>query len=193
MRFQTLVSNAARIISFVSILCTIAAQPAVKAPAFEDYPVTEIFKGTPVAPVLDTADQRDFRKIQDGVTKGIGVLREGKEQPGPNFAGHYIVVTWSCGSPCGMTAIVDAATGKVYKPPISEGFMLPPLVTPVPGDPDHYTAWVADVQFRQNSKLMIVKGNPGPSKGRTNYAHYFLWEANQWKLLLRIPIVPTTP
>ncbi len=61
---------------------------------FEDYHVTEIFRGTPVAPILVTADQRLFRtRIWEGVAKGLGVLRDGREQAGPNFAGHYIVVT----------------------------------------------------------------------------------------------------
>jgi hypothetical protein len=113
------------------------------------------------------------------VAKGIGVLRDGKEQPGPNFAGHYIVVTWACGSPCEMMAIVDAATGRVYNPPISEDFRLPRLPFTIPEKPDSFIPWPADVEFRQNSNLMIVKANPDPSKGRTNYAHYFLWEYNR--------------
>lgn len=108
--------------------------------------MTEIFRGTPAAPILVTVDQRLFRtRIREGVAKGTGVLRDGKEQPGPNFAGHYIVVRWPCGSPCGMMAIVDAETGKFYSPPISEGFLLPPLPATVPSDPDHFVPWVADV------------------------------------------------
>jgi len=37
---------------------------------------------------------------------------------GPNFAGHYTVVYWGCGTDCYGYAIVDAATGKVvvYSP-----------------------------------------------------------------------------
>ena len=168
-----------------------AAQAKPSTPRFEDYPATEIFKGTPVTPILVTAEERLFRtRIREGVAKGMGVLHDGKERPGPNFAGHYIVVTWACGSPCGMMAIVDAATGKVYNPPISEGFRLPSFPAIVRDEPDSFVPWVADAAFRQNSNLMIVKANPDPSKGRTNYAHYFLWENNRWKLLLRIPMEP---
>jgi len=167
------------------------AQPVRQPPRFEDYAVTQVFTGTPAAPVLVTADERMFRtRIREGVTKGEGVLRDGKEQPGPNFAGHYIVVTWACGSPCGMMAIADAVTGKVYAPPISEGFRLPLLPATEPGDPDHFIPWVADVEFRRDSNLMIVRANPDPSRGRTSYAHYFLWENNRWKLLRRIPMEP---
>src|ERR1700722_6281073 len=82
-------------------------------PRFEDYLVTDIFHGTPAAPHLTTPTGRMYRTvIREGVAKGIGVIRDGKEQAGPNFAGHYIVITWGCGSPCGMMAIEDALTGK---------------------------------------------------------------------------------
>jgi hypothetical protein len=164
-------------------------QAEVSTPRFEDYPVTEIFNGIPAAPVLLTADQRLFRtRIREGVAKGTGVLRDGKEQPGPNFAGHYIVVAWACGSPCGMMAIVDAQTGKVYDPPISKGFLLPPLPETNPDNPEEYVPWVADVAFRLSSSLMIVRANPDPSKGRTNFAHYFVWKDNQWNLIGRTPL-----
>jgi hypothetical protein len=170
-------------------------QTAVHVPRFKDYLVTDIFHGTPVAPHLATPTERLFRtRIRDGVTKGLGVMREGKEQPGPNFAGHYIVIEWGCGSPCGMMAIVDALTGKVYTPPISpEGFMLPFLPVKVPGDPDAFVSWVAEVEFRLNSCLMIVKANPDPSKGRSNYTFYFLWKNDHWTLLRRVPLTDTTP
>jgi hypothetical protein len=70
------------------------------------------------------------------------------------------------------------------------GGLLPPLPANILEKPDSYIPWVADVAFRQNSNLMIVKANPDPSKGRTSYAHYFLWENNRWKLLRRIPMEP---
>ena len=64
-------------------------QSAVHVPRFEDYLVTDIFHGTPAAPQLTTPTERLFRtRIREGVTKGLGVMREGKEQLGPNFAGH---------------------------------------------------------------------------------------------------------
>ena len=82
-----------------------------------------------------------------------------------------------------MMCVVDALTGKVYNPPLSEDLVLPSLYQ------EGYLPGVADVAFRQNSALMIVKANPNPPKER-NYTHYFLWESNRWKLLLRIPMEP---
>lgn len=168
-----------------------AAQERAHPPRFEDYPVTPTFKGTPAAPVLLTPNQRLYRtRIREGVANGVGVLRDGVEQPdnerpGPSFAGHYIVVAWGCGSLCQMMAVIDAATGRVYNPPLSKDLDTQNLYDgrslPSP----------AQVEFRLDSALMIVKANPDPSKVRTNYVHYFLWENNQWKLLRRIPIEPS--
>ncbi len=133
-------------------------------------------------------------RIRDGVAKGLGVMREGKEQPGPNFAGQYVVIEWGCGSECGRMAIVDALTGKVYSPPISsEGFILPLLPRKVSGDPDAFVPGVAEVEFRINSGLMIIEANPALSKGRINYTHYFLWQNNHWSLLRRVPMKEVTP
>jgi hypothetical protein len=86
------------LISMVAISLSAGAQDtsATNPPRFEDYPVTEIFKGKPVAPVLATAEQRLYRtRIREGVSRGVGVERDGKEdQPGSNFAGHYIIITF---------------------------------------------------------------------------------------------------
>lgn len=187
----------------VSLVMSLSAVAQTKAPQqstadvprFEDYLVTDIFHGTPAAPQLTTPTERLFRtRIRDGVTKGLGVMREGKEQPGPNFAGHYVVVQWNCGSPCNMMAIVDARSGIVYPPPIeSEALLLPLLLFPVPSDSEHAVPLSSRVEFRQNSGLMIVKANPDPSKGRSNYIYYFLWKNDHWTLLLRVPMKEVTP
>src|ERR1035438_5845146 len=67
----------------------VSAQPVTpRQPRFEDYPATQIYKGKPAPPKIVTAEQRMYRtRIREGVEKGWGVLRDGKERPGPNFAG----------------------------------------------------------------------------------------------------------
>jgi hypothetical protein len=35
---------------------------------------------------------------------------------GVNFAGHYILTTWGCGTNCSQTAIIDARNGQVFFP-----------------------------------------------------------------------------
>ena len=94
-----------------------------ETPRFEDYMVTEMFTGTPAPPILATPEQRMYRtRIRNGVSTGadvwIGSYKNPIKGKGPNFAGHYFVIRWGCGSQCVMMAVVDAATGIVYKPPL---------------------------------------------------------------------------
>ena len=75
-------------------------------PGFADYPVSGAFRGRP-APARfenDSLDRR-FRTV----------LREGAQR-GPNFAGHFTIVTWGCGSSCQMNAVIDAHAGRIYHP-----------------------------------------------------------------------------
>jgi len=37
---------------------------------------------------------------------------------GVNFAGHYILTTWGCGTNCSQTAVIDARSGRVFFPEI---------------------------------------------------------------------------
>ena len=151
-------------------------------PRFEDYPVTELFKGKPVAPILATSEQRRYRtRIREGVSLGIGVERDGKQdQPGPNFAGHYIIITFGCGSPCILMAMVDAVTGEVYNSPMARGLQMSWL----DGGP-----WLPAVEFRQNSKLMIMTPCPNLARGPI-YTHYFVWQDDHWNLIRRILLKP---
>ncbi len=78
------------------------------APRFSDYPVAEIFKG-PLAAI-------DFKSApKDSVLNPVQFktrLTEGIKE-GPNFAGHYTVISWGCGTSCQINAIVDGQTGKI--------------------------------------------------------------------------------
>jgi hypothetical protein len=82
---------------------------ALPAPPFERYAVNPGFLGKP-APVDLTTDKHAprFRTV----------LRTGAAA-GPNFADHYTIVTWGCGSSCQNHAIVDAASGRVYMVPFA--------------------------------------------------------------------------
>src|SRR5262245_8921045 len=77
-------------------------------PDFKDYPVTEIFKGTPAAPTLSTPQARRFRTQ----------LRMNAAQ-GPDFAGHFKLARWGCGAGCTVVAVIDSMTGEAYFPPVS--------------------------------------------------------------------------
>jgi hypothetical protein len=166
---------------------TAAAQPTAQAtvPRFEDYPVTEVFKGTPAAPQIVTPEARSYRaRIREGVAKGVGVLRDGRDQPGPNFAGHYIVVQIMCGSPCTVMVIVDAQAGIIYNPPVSAGNSgSDRIVLPyVPFD-------LAKLEFHVNSRLFKITGcGPDGTTSKPCSTYYFLWDRNEWKLIRQVPL-----
>jgi hypothetical protein len=185
------VAWAGLLIPLFGTLCVVFVQgTAIPLPKFEDYPVNEVFDHTPHPPILTTPQQRHFRtRIREGVEKGWGVWINGgwgKEQnrPGPNFAGHYIVIIWGCGSGCIEMAMSDAETGTVYNPPISEGgFVLPMLVFP------NSAGGAAELQYRKDSQLMIIRATPHPSRrDAIPGAFYFLWQGNHWTLLRRVQI-----
>lgn len=146
--------------------------PAKRVPRFEDYPVADIFTGSPVPPRLLKPEERRYRTaITNGVKKGYGVLEEpeGTERPGPNFAGQYIVVQWGCGTECFQYALVDAKTGRIFQPP-------------VPGEHQEYFD-TGYLDFRVRSRLMIVKTNCAMSGPERCDRDYFVWIGERFQHL----------
>jgi hypothetical protein len=94
-------------------------------PRFESYRVAKTFSGRPAdVNLLSHPKARLFRTM----------LKLSAEK-GPNFAGHYTIGTWGCGSDCRMLAVIDARSGRVYFAPF----------------------WVGiDATFRLDSALLIV-------------------------------------
>lgn len=70
---------------------------------FEDYQV-EVYKGELAPP--DFSSNPDAKRFITRITKAC--------KEGVNFAGHYTLVTWGCGSPCQSGVVVDRKTGKIY-------------------------------------------------------------------------------
>ncbi len=77
--------------------------PKPQSYPFDRYSVQRVYKGQPAQPKLITPEQRGFRTV----------LRNGARK-GANFAGHYTIVEWGCGSNCVAFAVIDAINGKVY-------------------------------------------------------------------------------
>src|SRR5215813_9456978 len=128
---------------------------------FEDYPAAADFKGKPAAPILATKSDRMFRtQIREAAKKG------------PNFAGHYTVAEWGCGSGCVALAVVDAVTGKIFAAP--SGTLALPL--PDSANGHEYQGPV----YKVNSRLFIADGCPREVKCGT---YYYEWSANRFKLL----------
>ena len=71
---------------------------------FERYMVTDYYSGKIAA--LDMSYYEHPKDVKDYILANYNQVRK------PNFAGHYILFNWGCGSPCQMNAIVDAINGK---------------------------------------------------------------------------------
>jgi len=139
-------------------------------PRFEDYPVKNHYAGRPAPAQISSSRARLFRTA----------IRTGAKE-GPNFAGHYTIVRWGCGSDCRQFAIVDARTGAVY---------FPHQLTQIDSGP-----WVGDdplaseetMQFNERSQLLIAVGRrytADHDRGVGKY--YYVWRNNRLNLIASV-------
>lgn len=128
---------------------------------FADYSVANIFSGKPATPTLMTRTQRIFRTA---ITQAA--------RKGPNFAGHYTVAEWGCGSGCMSMAVVDAESGKVFSVPFR---ILSLPLTQGKGGHEYQGA-----VYQLKSRLLVADGCPEDKKCGT---YYYEWKDNQFKLL----------
>lgn len=142
-----------------------------RPPRFEDYPVQKRFTGKPAPVKISHPRARQFRTM---------IRTQARNEP--NFAGHYTLATWGCGSGCRGFAVVDARTGKVYFNPRALMVMTPPYL-----EED-------TLQFRPDSRLLIVTGSVDGVNGFQSEAKfYYEWKNNRFKLLLKTKIPVDEP
>src|SRR5205807_983842 len=95
----------------------------------------------------------------------------------PNFAGHFIVTGWGCGTECLEGAIIDAKTGRVFMLPFTLCCWGPPIVVDENFKP---------MEFRLNSKLIVLSGARNEKEG--DFAtRFYKFENNQLTLIKSIP------
>lgn len=113
------------------------AAAACPSPSFDRYPARAASAPPKpaVSPRLTTRESRLYRTV----------IRDDFTQPA-NFAGHYRVTIWGCGTDCRNFAIVDKYTGATYTMPGVEA------IAGVMGNDDER------VDFRAGSRLLIVAG-----------------------------------
>jgi hypothetical protein len=117
------------------------SQVGTTRPKFSDYSVQRIYKGKPATPIL-SKDQRTFRTV----------IREGAKAD-VEFAGHYTIPRFGCGTSCNGFYVVDSISGRVY-----DGFG----VAELPGAwlERHSSENVERMEFHPNSRLMKINGCP---------------------------------
>lgn len=126
--------------ALVLLLCLGAS---AQTPSFNHFKVRSLFHGTPTGlKVRGNALAIMYKtRIQD-VYKAHGL----------NFAGHYCLVWWGCGSDCQHAAVVDLRTGNVYDGPTAASLF----------------------EYRLNSRLLIVN-RPGNINCAFCKPEYWLW------------------
>lgn len=132
--------------STLLLVCSILGfgQQLSPRPTFADFPAANVFGGRSAKPRLTTKDQRMYRTV----------IRTGGEEPETlNFAGHYKVPQWGCGTDCSQFAVVGSITGRVHGPFTVSG---------MPGRwlEDHRNAGLDRIQFKPSSRLLKVNGCP---------------------------------
>ncbi len=94
---------------------------------------------------------------------------------GVNFAGHYILTTWGCGTNCTVSAIIDARNGKVFFPDQLEGSGFGFCELPDDTEP---------IVYQADSRLLILSGFKGGDlhleKGRCGI-YYLEWTGTNFK------------
>jgi hypothetical protein len=120
---------------------------------FEDYPVPP-YTGK-YAPI-NWKSNPHAKRFKTVITQGV--------HSGANFAGHYCIVEWGCGTMCQSWVIVDLITGKIFDGiPASRG-----------------------LDYRPNSRLLIL--DPPYENGQWNDAilgppEVYEWSKNKLHLL----------
>jgi len=161
-----------RSVSIIAAFFLIAASALAqtKRPAFSAYPVTAEkalarginFKASP--------DARTFKTRLTEALKGD-----------VNFAGHYVVAGWGCGTGCISGAIIDARDGRVYWP-----IQFNAMSTWYDGN-DYVDK---PIEYRNNSRLLILRGSPGVKEGDADKPYgeyYYEFRNNELRLIKFIP------
>ena len=143
---------------------------SVKQPLkLEDFAVPVSSTSKVAQPRIDSSEARRYRTV----------IRQGAAD-GPNFAGHFAVVAWGCGSSCSERAIVDTRSGRVYF-----DHRLRDLDTTqadsINDKDDQFPAY-----FNLSSRLLVIGGAPNEDESRDGVAFYE-WTGSQLKLLRFVP------
>ena len=136
-----------------------------EVPKFGDYSVALPKTGAAYSSklVFTSSYARRYRTV---------ISQEGKKEP--NFAGHYRVVTWGCGTDCHGFAIVNRVTGQVYTSPSIK------YVAGVMGNAE------SRISYKRDSCLFVLTGLLN-DEIEGNF--FYKWTGNQLKMVFKRPVV----
>lgn len=141
------------------------------APRLEDYPAKP-YAGPNAAPdVRGHARSRMYR------TQLRGWATEK-----PNFAGHYILATWGCGTGCTQIAVIDALTGKIFHPVGARTNSIVGVHDEllVDAGSSMRRADFGALRYSADSRLLVLIGTP-EERAENRGISYFVWENGSLK------------
>lgn len=150
---------------FSTVSWTQEAPQTSTALPFSEYPAKEVNVSTPPANLrFNSAQARRFRTA----------IRDASKEK-PNFAGHYRIAIWGCGTDCRGFAIIDLLSGKVTTPKGIE------TISGSMGNED------PRLDFKVDSQLLVISGqiNEDP---KTEARHLFLWSGKQLTPIAKLPL-----
>jgi len=144
-------------------LCLAAAARAQSSPPprFADYPAEPRHRAAVAAPVLQSRQDRLYR------TRVREAFADGKV----NFAGHYILSAFGCGSSCLMVFALDADSGRVSWLPFTVSWGL---------EDNGIGETYLPLDFRADSRLLVIAGS------RNEHGHglyHYVLEHGRFRLL----------
>jgi hypothetical protein len=156
---------------FIVITVLAIAGSSQSTPKFSTYKATV---ETAKAKSIDFKRNPDARKFRTRLSEAL--------RRGVNFAGHYVVAGWGCGTGCISGAIIDARTGNVFWP---EQF-------------NALSVWYGEseyadkpVDYRKNSRLLMITGVPGQKDddalAKPSGVYYYEWKNNRLRQIKFVP------
>lgn len=143
------------------LLTIVAAGQRKAPPKFSDYAV-KVEKIKPAKLDLSDPEDRTFRtRLRAAAKRGV------------NFAGHYLVTAWGCGTGCLNGVVINAKTGKIYYPKFLNNFGL--------GNGE-WAQNLEAVDFKINSRLLVINGFIGGEDELNDEGKYYLeWTGTDFK------------
>jgi hypothetical protein len=131
-------------------------------PKFSDHAVKHIYRGQPTRPIIT----KEFREMRTMIRRGADSDVE--------FAGHYTVPRWGCGTDCNGFVIVDSISGRVY-----DGFGVAGL--PFTWFEKHGGEEMERMEFHPNSRLLKI--NACPNEANCGLYDYVMVDGRGLKLI----------
>jgi len=145
------------------ILSMFVSAQTSKQPSFSSYPAT--IEQVRVKSI-NFRSGRETRRFRTNLTESL--------LEGVNFAGHYNISQWGCGTACLDGAIIDTRTGKVYWPKELRGI---------------YAASDEPIVYKADSRLLIFNGYPASEKEKSKGRYYYEWTGTKLRFIKFSPSI----